>query len=68
MINAMRMRQRIKATDVLSDAQLDDLAGVLTGLVEGVRDALGAGFVGACLVGSFARGAGDSYSDVDTPN
>lgn len=43
----------------------DDLNAVLAAFVDGVTDALGANFAGAYLVGSFALGAADEYSDVD---
>ncbi|WP_103350074.1 nucleotidyltransferase domain-containing protein [Amycolatopsis sp. CA-128772] len=59
------MRERIKSTNVLTEAQLDEVETVLTQLVEGAKAALGSEFAGACLVGSFARGAGDEASDVD---
>jgi hypothetical protein len=42
-----------------------DLDALLAELVDGVRDALGTGFVGAYLHGSFALGAADEHSDVD---
>lgn len=43
----------------------DDLRPVLDDVVAGVRDALGAQLVGAYLVGSFALGCADEWSDVD---
>jgi predicted nucleotidyltransferase len=45
--------------------QYEDLNGVLAQLVAGARDVLGANFVGAYLVGSFALGDADEHSDVD---
>lgn len=42
-----------------------ELNGVLHDLVTGARAALGEGFVGAYLQGSFALGAGDQHSDCD---
>jgi predicted nucleotidyltransferase len=59
------MRERIKSTNALTGAQLDELTAVLTRLVDGAKAALGAEFAGAYLVGSLARGAGDQDSDVD---
>lgn len=41
------------------------LDGVLADLVDAARSALGGDLVGCYLVGSFAMGAGDVYSDVD---
>jgi predicted nucleotidyltransferase len=59
------MRERIKSTNALTEAQLDELTAVLNQLVEGATAALRSEFAGAYLVGSFARGAGDQDSDVD---
>lgn len=42
-----------------------ELNGVLSVLLDGVRDVLGANFVGAYLQGSFAVGDFDLHSDVD---
>jgi hypothetical protein len=42
-----------------------ELNAVLRELVEGVRAALGSGFVAACLQGSFAVGDFDRHSDID---
>jgi predicted nucleotidyltransferase len=42
-----------------------DLDAVLLRFVDGVRSVLGANFVGAYLVGSFALGDADEHSDVD---
>jgi hypothetical protein len=42
-----------------------ELNAVLQELVDGVRAALGKGFVAACLQGSFAVGDFDRHSDVD---
>jgi hypothetical protein len=45
--------------------QYADLDAVLLRFVDGVRTVLGANFVGAYLVGSFALGDADEHSDVD---
>jgi hypothetical protein len=47
---------------VTDDPQLDEL---LADLVAGQRRVLGRNFVGTYLVGSFALGAADEWSDVD---
>lgn len=48
-----------------SPTSFPDLNALLAELVGGARAALGGGFVGAYLWGSFALGAGDAWSDVD---
>jgi hypothetical protein len=42
-----------------------ELDALLADLVAGAREALGSGFVGAYLQGSFALGSADEHSDVD---
>jgi predicted nucleotidyltransferase len=46
-------------------ARFPELDALLADLVAGAREALGDGFVGAYLHGSFALGAADEHSDVD---
>lgn len=48
-----------------SPTSFDDLNELLDEFVERVRALLGEDFVGAYLVGSFALGAGDEWSDAD---
>ncbi len=60
----MTLRRRIGG-NALAERQGDELAAVLARLVGGVRGAVGGGLVGVYLIGSFALGAGDEYSDVD---
>lgn len=57
------VRERL-AVNLRGDAA-DHLLAVLTDLVDGARRALVDNFLGAYLQGSFALGAGDTYSDVD---
>ena len=50
---------------VAAPTSFEDLNGLLDEFVDGVREILGANFVGAYLVGSFAVGDADEHSDVD---
>ena len=58
-------RERIKRDNDLTDHQAAELAAVLARLADGAEEAVGNAFLGAYLVGSFARGSGDAFSDVD---